>query len=86
MIEIRDLHMSYPLQYVPMRLLQLGLIFCLVAPVQAQVSDNNILDEIVVTATRMESSVRDVARSVSVVSKERIQGATHRHVLQRNDF
>ncbi|MDX1405481.1 MAG: TonB-dependent receptor [Woeseiaceae bacterium] len=34
------------------------------------------LDEIVVTATRMESSVRDVARSVSVVNKEQIQGAT----------
>jgi iron complex outermembrane receptor protein len=48
----------------------------LAAPLRAQVSDNDILDEIVVTATRMESSVRDVARSISVVSKERIQGAT----------
>ncbi|MDH3266470.1 MAG: TonB-dependent receptor [Gammaproteobacteria bacterium] len=59
-----------------MRLLQLGLMLCLAAPVTAQVSDNDILDEIVVTATRMESSVRDVARSVSVVNKDRIQGAT----------
>lgn len=49
---------------------------CLAAPVQAQDADKDILDEIVVTATRMESSVRDVARSVSVVNKDRIQGAT----------
>lgn len=34
------------------------------------------LDEIVVTATRMESSVRQSARSISVVDKGRIQGAT----------
>jgi len=59
-----------------MRLLQLGLILFLAAPAGAQESDNEFLDEIVVTATRMESSVRDVARSVSVVSKDRIQTAT----------
>ena len=52
------------------------LFLCLLAPVRAQESDNNIMDEIVVTATRAESSVRDVARSVSVISKDRIQGAT----------
>lgn len=40
----------------------------------AQVNDG--LDEIVVTATRSESSVRDVGRSVSVVSKEQIQNGT----------
>ncbi len=34
------------------------------------------LDEIVVTATRMQSSVGDVARSVSLVRKESIQNAT----------
>lgn len=34
------------------------------------------LDEIVVTATRMEASVGDVARSISLVDKERIQNAT----------
>ena len=34
------------------------------------------LDEIVVTATRIESSVRDVPRSISVVRQERIQNAT----------
>lgn len=34
------------------------------------------LDEIVVSATRLETSVRDVARSVSLVDKERIQNGT----------
>ncbi|MDH3351977.1 MAG: TonB-dependent receptor [Gammaproteobacteria bacterium] len=34
------------------------------------------MDKIVVTATRLESSVRDAARSVSVVKKERIQVST----------
>jgi iron complex outermembrane receptor protein len=34
------------------------------------------VDEIVVSATRMESAVADVARSISVVGKERIQNAT----------
>lgn len=42
----------------------------------AQESVETRLDEIVVTATRMESSLRDVARSISVVTKERIQNAT----------
>ena len=42
----------------------------------AQESVEARLDEIVVTATRMESALRDVARSVSVVTKERIQNAT----------
>jgi iron complex outermembrane recepter protein len=34
------------------------------------------LDEVVVTATRLETSVRDVARSISVVDAGRIQDAT----------
>ncbi|MFQ5981865.1 MAG: TonB-dependent receptor family protein [Woeseiaceae bacterium] len=34
------------------------------------------LDEIVVSATRIESNVRDVARSISLVGKDRIQNAT----------
>ena len=42
----------------------------------AQAPDEDRLDEIVVTATRMETSVRDVARSISVVGKERIQVGT----------
>jgi len=39
------------------------------------------LDEIVVSATRTETSVRDVARSISVVDAERIQGATQQLAL-----
>jgi iron complex outermembrane receptor protein len=39
-------------------------------------SATNSLDEIVVTATRIESAVRDVARSISVVHKDRIQNAS----------
>jgi iron complex outermembrane receptor protein len=35
--------------------------------------EENGLDEIVVTATRLEAAVRDVARSVSVVGKDEIQ-------------
>jgi outer membrane receptor for ferrienterochelin and colicin len=42
----------------------------------AQVPDNDKLDEIVVTATRMETTVRNAARSISVVGKERIQLGT----------
>ena len=34
------------------------------------------LDEIIVSATRLETTVRDAARSVSVVDKERIQNGT----------
>jgi iron complex outermembrane receptor protein len=44
--------------------------------VAAQETESAVLDEIVVTATRLESSVRDVARSVSLVRKDRIQNAT----------
>jgi iron complex outermembrane receptor protein len=42
----------------------------------AQEPPDDQLDEIVVTATRIETAVRDVARSVSVVGKERIQLGT----------
>ena len=61
---------------VLLRPIQLVLFLCLAAPVWTQETENDSLDEIVVTATRMESTVRDVARSVSVVNKERIQSAT----------
>lgn len=44
--------------------------------VAAQEGESIALDEIVVTATRLESSVRNVARSVSLVGKDRIQNAT----------
>jgi len=41
-----------------------------------QATSDDALDEIVVSATRMESSVREVARSISIVDKERIQLGT----------
>ena len=43
---------------------------------EAQEPAQETLDEIVVTATRIESSVRDVPRSVSLVREERIRNAT----------
>ena len=42
----------------------------------AQDLESDFLNEIVVTATRVESAVRDVARSITVVQKDRIQNAT----------
>ena len=50
------------------------LVFVVTPVVWAQGPDT--VEEIVVTATRMESAVADVARSISVVDKERIQNAT----------
>ena len=41
-----------------------------------QESTTDSLDEIIVSATRIESSVRDVARSISIIDKERIQVGT----------
>src|SRR5690606_24205191 len=46
------------------------------AAAQEAASDAHRLDEVVVTATRREASVRDVARSVSVVDRQSIQNAT----------
>ena len=52
------------------------------APALGQESGRSeTLDEIVVTATRMRSSVRDVPRSVSLVGQERIQNATQQLAL-----
>ena len=42
----------------------------------AQETETDALEQIVVTATRIESAVRDVARSISLVNKDRIQNAT----------
>ena len=58
------------------RCLQLVLLLQVPGLAAAQVPDEDDLDEIVVIATRMESAVRDVARSISVVGKERIQVGT----------
>ncbi len=55
---------------------RITLLLLLSTPVWAQQSETDILNEIVVVATRMESSVRDVARSISIVDKERIQNGT----------
>ena len=42
----------------------------------AQEPGEDVLDEVVVTATRMETTMRNAARSISVVDKERIQVGT----------
>jgi len=47
----------------------------------AQEGEIDALDEIVVTATRIESTIRDAARSVSVVTKDRIQNGTQQLAL-----
>ena len=52
------------------------LLLCFSTPGWTQQPEVDALDEIVVSATRTESSLRDVARSVSVVNKERIQNGT----------
>lgn len=49
---------------------------CLVLPAGAQEPGDSVLDEIVVSATRRAALVRDVARSISVIDKERIQNGT----------
>lgn len=46
--------------------------------VSAQENGEETLDEIVVAATRIESSVRNVPRSISLVRQERIRNATQR--------
>ena len=68
--------MIHRMKVVPIRLLQIFSLLCLGVSSWAQKEESGALDEMVVTATRTESSVRDVARSVSVVNKERIQNAT----------
>jgi len=58
------------------RLVYLVFFLSFSAVVLAQESPVDALDEIVVTATRMESSIRDAGRSISLVGKERIQNGT----------
>ena len=53
----------------------------LASPASGQEPAETVLDEIVVTATRMETTVRNTARSISVVGKERIQMATQQLAL-----
>ena len=47
----------------------------------AQDDEESVLDEIVVSATRMETTVRDAARSVSIVDQGRIQNGTQQLAL-----
>lgn len=58
----------------PFRLLPL-LAFC-VPGAPAAADDDERLDEIVVSATRLETSLRDAARAVTIIDGERIQDAT----------
>ncbi|HSD70595.1 MAG TPA: Plug domain-containing protein, partial [Woeseiaceae bacterium] len=46
---------------------------CAFAAENAVPAQPDTLDEVVVTATRLETTIRDVARSVSVIDKEQIQ-------------
>jgi iron complex outermembrane receptor protein len=57
------------------------ILFVLASPVSGQEPEETPLDEIVVTATRMETTVRNSARSISVVGKERIQVGTQQLAL-----
>jgi len=65
--------MKRRINVVTRRLFTALAVICVTPPVHAQVPDDDVLDEIVVTATRRGTSIRDVARSISVVDKERIQ-------------
>ena len=49
--------------------------------VLAQESNANALDEIVITATRIETTVREAARSISVLNQQRIQNGTQQLAL-----
>lgn len=65
-------------QLLPRRARTLSLL-CLAFATQfawGQQDSGDTLDEIVVTATRMESRIREVPRSVSVVGQDRIQNGT----------
>ena len=68
--------MIHRMKAVMTRPMQVFLFLSLGTPGWSQDTASDALDEIVITATRMESSLRDVARSVSIVNKDRIQNAT----------
>jgi len=56
---------------------KLSLFLFLTMPVSwAQEAETDSVEQIVVTATRSESALRDVGRSISLVHKDRIQNAT----------
>ena len=68
--------MIHRLRAVVVRPLQILAFICIGTNGWSQDSGSEPLDEIVVSATRMETSVRDVARSVTLVNKQKIQEAT----------
>lgn len=57
---------------------------CIVSGALAQQEGTDALDVIVVTATRFESSLRDAARSVSLIKKDRIQTGTQQLALDES--
>jgi iron complex outermembrane receptor protein len=56
--------------------LSILLLCSIISTTRAQGSEAEALEEILVTATRIERAVGDVGRSISVVGKDRIQSAT----------
>ncbi len=73
--------MTFPTTAGPLRWIALGALVLGPPPSFAQNVPESGLDEIVVTATRLETSVRDLARSVSVVDQARIQDGTQQLAL-----
>jgi len=57
------------------------LLFLVPALAPAQEAGESALDEIVITATRVETTVREAARSISVVDQDRIQNGTQQLAL-----
>ncbi len=68
--------MIYRFKVVSAWLLPAVLLSFIASMASAQGAEIDALDEIVVTATRIESSVRDAGRSISLVGKQRIQNGT----------
>ena len=59
----------------------MALLLCVPVALPAQEATENALDEILITATRIETTVRDAARSVSIVDQERIQNGRQQLAL-----
>lgn len=59
----------------------MALLLCVPVALPAQEATENALDEILITATRIETTVRDAARSVSIVDQQRIQNGRQQLAL-----
>ena len=66
------------------RVIILILFFLLPTTALSQGNMNNELDEIVVTATRMETSLRNSSRSITVINQDRIQNGTQQLSLDES--